>query len=91
VENAATGTGAQVTDGAKVSKVDNGSAAQSAGLESGDVITKVDEPPDHLLDGAGGDDPVLPPRRRGHRHLRARRQHPHLQATLDSDAETTNS
>jgi len=91
VENAATGTGAQVTDGAKVSKVDNGSAAQSAGLESGDVITKVD---DHLITSSDGlvaiirsyrpgDEVTVTYERGGSTHT--------VQATLDSDAETTNS
>jgi len=91
VENAATGTGAQVTDGAKISKVDAGSAAQSAGLRSGDVITKVD---DHLITSSDslvaivrsyrpGDEVTVTYERGGSTHT--------VQATLDSDAETTNS
>src|SRR5205085_4292436 len=35
--------GAIVEDGAQISDVSNGSAAQSAGLRNGDVITKIDE------------------------------------------------
>jgi putative serine protease PepD len=91
VENAATGTGAQVTDGAKISKVDTGSAAQNAGLQSGDVITKVD---DHLITSSDslvaivrsyrpGDEVTVTYERGGSTHT--------VQATLDSDAETTNS
>jgi putative serine protease PepD len=91
VENAASSTGAQVTDGAKVSKVDAGSAAQSAGLQSGDVITKVD---DHLITSSDGlvaiirsyrpDDQVsVTYQRGGSTHT--------VQVTLDSDAQTTNS
>jgi putative serine protease PepD len=46
VENASTSAGAQVTDGAKISQVNTGSAAANAGLRAGDVITKID---DHLI------------------------------------------
>ncbi|MFB9313652.1 S1C family serine protease [Nocardioides plantarum] len=45
---AATG-GAQVVDGAKISEVGADSAAGQAGLQDGDVITKVD---DHLITGS---------------------------------------
>ena len=43
VENVASGTGALVEDGARVSQVSDGSAAKDAGLRDGDVITKVDD------------------------------------------------
>jgi putative serine protease PepD len=43
VENVATGTGALVADGARINQVNDGSAAQGAGLRDGDVITKVDD------------------------------------------------
>jgi putative serine protease PepD len=46
VETAASGAGAQITDGAKISQVNTGSAAAAAGLRTGDVITKID---DHLI------------------------------------------
>jgi putative serine protease PepD len=42
VENAGTDTGAQIVDGAKIRQVNAGSAAESAGLQDGDVITKID-------------------------------------------------
>src|SRR5690349_22926307 len=42
VENAGTSTGAQVVDGAKIRQVNAGSAADTAGLQDGDVITKID-------------------------------------------------
>jgi len=43
VENVAGGVGAMVAEGAKVNDVSSGSAAASAGLQNGDVITKVDD------------------------------------------------
>lgn len=44
VEDAITAsTAVQITDGAVVSEVTGGSAAEAAGLQSGDVITRVDE------------------------------------------------
>ena len=43
VENVAGGNGALVEDGARVSQVSDGSAAEDAGLRDGDVITKVDD------------------------------------------------
>ena len=43
VQNVAVGQGALVADGAKISDVSNGSAAQNAGLRNGDIITKVDD------------------------------------------------
>ena len=67
-------TGALVEDGARVSQVNDGSAAEDAGLRDGDVITKVD---DTLITGADSlvaTDPVLPARRRGHRDLHPRRR-----------------
>jgi putative serine protease PepD len=91
VENAASSSGAQVTDGAKVSQVDNGSAASSAGLRAGDVITKVD---DHLITSSDslvaivrsyrpGDTVTVTYTRGGSTHT--------VQVTLDSDASTASS
>ena len=45
VGNVENPTGAEVTEGALVREISSGSAADSAGLESGDVITGVDELP----------------------------------------------
>jgi putative serine protease PepD len=42
VQNAGSSSGAQVVDGATIRHVNSGSAAESAGLRNGDVITKVD-------------------------------------------------
>jgi putative serine protease PepD len=36
-------SGAEVTDGAEIQEITDGSAAGSAGLEDGDVITKIDD------------------------------------------------
>ena len=89
VDNATSGQ--QVTDGAKVAKVDAGSAGASAGLKAGDVITKVD---DHLISSSDsliaivrayrpGDSVTLTYTRGGSTHT--------VTATLDSDAQTTSS
>jgi putative serine protease PepD len=43
VENVAVSTGALVSEGARISEVNGGSAAEEAGLRNGDVITKVDD------------------------------------------------
>jgi putative serine protease PepD len=91
VENAATGSGAQVTDGAKVAKVDTGSAAANVGLKAGDVITKVDDHPITSSDALvaiirsyrPGDQVTVTYERGGSTHT--------VQVTLDSDAATTNS
>ena len=83
--------GTQTTDGAKVAKVDTGSAAATAGIQSGDVITKVD---DHLITSSDsliaivrsyrpGDSVTVTYTRGGSTHT--------VTATLDSDAQTTNS
>jgi putative serine protease PepD len=91
VESAATGQGAQVTDGARIAKVDTGSAAANVGLKTGDVITKVD---DHLITSSDslvaiirsyrpGDTVSVTYERGGSTHT--------VQVTLDSDAATTNS
>jgi putative serine protease PepD len=91
VENAASSQGAQITDGAKVSQVNAGSAAANAGLKSGDVITKVD---DHLITSSDalvatvrsyrpGDEVSVTYERGGSTHT--------VQVTLDSDAATQNS
>ena len=91
VENAASGAGAQITDGAKISQVNTGSAAAAAGLRSGDVITKID---DHLITSSDslvamvrsyrpGDTVTVTYERSGDTHT--------VQVTLDSDAVTQNS
>jgi putative serine protease PepD len=91
VENAASGAGAQITDGAKISKGNTGSAAAAAGLRSGDVITKID---DHLITSSDslvamvrsyrpGDTVTVTYERSGDTHT--------VQVTLDSDAVTQNS
>jgi putative serine protease PepD len=91
VENASSGAGAQITDGAKISQVNNGSAAANAGLKSGDVITKID---DHLITSSDslvaiirsyrpGDKVTVTYQRGGSTHT--------VRVTLDSDAPTQNS
>ncbi len=89
VENAA--NGAQVTEGAKIQQVDNGSAAQSAGLKAGDVITKVD---DHLITSSDSLVATIRSYRPGQSvtvtYTRGGTEHT-VKATLDSDATTTNS
>jgi putative serine protease PepD len=88
VDNATSG---QQVDGAKVAKVDAGSAGATAGLEAGDVITKVD---DHLITSSDsliaivrsyrpGDSVTVTYTRGGSTHT--------VTATLDSDAQTTSS
>ena len=91
VENASSGAGVQITDGAKISQVSNGSAAQNAGLQPGDVITKID---DHEITSSNGlvaiirsyrpgDDVTVTYVRKGDTHS--------VRVTLDSDATTQNS
>jgi putative serine protease PepD len=91
VENASTSPGTPSADGARIQKVDTGSAAESAGLKAGDVITKVDN---HLITSSDslvatirsyrpGDSVTVTYTRGGSSHT--------VQATLDSDAQTTNS
>ncbi len=91
VENASSGSGAQITDGAKISQVNSGSAAANAGLKSGDVITKID---DHLITSSDslvaiirsyrpGDKVTVTYERGGSTHT--------VRVTLDSDAPTQNS
>ncbi len=91
VENAATGAGAQVADGAKIQQVTNGSAAAGAGLKAGDVITKVD---DHLITSSDGLVAIIRAYRPGDSvtvtYTRGGSTHT-VQVTLDSDAATTNS
>jgi len=45
VRDASTTPGAEVTEGAAVAEITNGSAADDAGLEEGDVITRIDDQP----------------------------------------------
>jgi putative serine protease PepD len=91
VVNATNTAGATTDDGAKIQKVDTGSSAESAGLKTGDVITKVD---DHLITSSDslvatirsyrpGDSVTVTYTRGGSTHT--------VRATLDSDAVTTNS
>jgi putative serine protease PepD len=91
VENVAAGQGALVTDGAKISDVNAGSAAADAGLKNGDVITKVD---DTLITDADslvatvrayrpGDQVTVTYTRNGDEHT--------VSLTLDSDSSATNS
>jgi len=91
VENAATGSGAQVTDGARISQVNTGSAAASAGLRSGDVITKVD---DHLITSSDSLVAMIRSYRPGDKvtvtYVRGGSTHT-VRVTLESDAATTNS
>jgi S1-C subfamily serine protease len=91
VENAATGAGAQVTDGARISQVNTGSAAASAGLRSGDVITKVD---DHLITSSDSLVAMIRSYRPGDKvtvtYVRGGSTHT-VRVTLESDAATTNS
>jgi putative serine protease PepD len=91
VEDAATASGAEITGGAKVSEVNTGSAAANAGLESGDVITKVDDQLITSSDGLvatirsyrPGDEVTITYERDGATHT--------VRVTLDSDAATQNS
>jgi putative serine protease PepD len=91
VENAASGNGAQVTDGARIEKVDTGSAAAGVGLKAGDVITKVD---DHLITSSDGLVAIIRSYRPGDTvtvtYERGGSTHT-VRVTLDSDAATTNS
>ena len=65
-----------------------GPTAEQAGLEAGDVITKVDDHADHRRRLAGGDDPVLPARRHRHRDLGPRRRGADRRAaSLDSETD----
>jgi putative serine protease PepD len=91
VEDVASGTGALVEDGARVSQVSDGSAAKDAGLSNGDVITKVD---DTLITGADslvatirsyrpGDKVTVTYTRDGDEH--------EISVVLDSDATSSNS
>ncbi|MGA8257473.1 MAG: trypsin-like peptidase domain-containing protein [Nocardioides sp.] len=88
VQNVASdGAGAQVIDGAEIQSIGDGSAAGSAGLRDGDVITKID---DTLITGADsliatvrsyrpGDDVTVTYERDGDEYT--------TQLTLDSDAD----
>ncbi len=90
VEDAASGAGGQITDGAKISQVNNGSAASSAGLKAGDVITKID---DHLITSSDGLVAIIRSYRPGDEvtvtYETAGQQT--ATVTLDSDATTPNS
>jgi putative serine protease PepD len=91
VQNVAAGQGALVADGAQISDVNAGSAAEDAGLRNGDVITKVD---DTLITDADalvatvrsyrpGDKVTVTYTRGGDEHT--------VDLTLDSDSTATNS
>jgi putative serine protease PepD len=93
VEPVSTGndTTTLVTDGAKVNDVSPGSAAESAGLKNGDVITKVDDTlitsPDDLVATVRsyrpGDKVTVTYTRNGDEHT--------VTLSLDSDSTATNS
>jgi putative serine protease PepD len=91
VENAASNTGAQITDGAKVAQVNNGSAAANAGLKAGDVITKVDN---HVITSSDGLVAIIRSYRPGD-HVTVTYERGGssrtVEVTLDSDAATQNS
>ena len=91
VSDVSSNSGATVTEGAQVRDVSNGSTADNAGLQNGDVITKVD---DHQISGADslvatirsyrpGDEVTLTYQRGGDTST--------VQLKLDSDANTSNS
>ena len=91
VSDVSSNSGATVTEGAQVRDVSNGSTADNAGLQNGDVITKVD---DHQITGADslvatirsyrpGDEVTLTYQRGGDTNT--------VQLKLDSDANTSNS
>jgi putative serine protease PepD len=91
VENATATSGTTLGEGARIQKVDPGSAAERAGLKEGDVITKVDN---HTITTSDslvatirsyrpGDSVTVTYTRGGTSHT--------VRATLDSDATTTNS
>jgi putative serine protease PepD len=91
VENATATSGTTIGEGARIQKVDPGSAAERAGLKVGDVITKVDA---HAITNSDslvatvrsyrpGDSVTVTYTRGGTSHT--------VRATLDSDATTTNS
>jgi putative serine protease PepD len=84
------GSGAEVAEGAQIQEITNGSAAGSAGLEGGDVITKID---DTLITGSDslvatirsyrpGDEVKVTYVRDGNEHTTT--------LTLDSDADSSN-
>ena len=91
VENVALGAGALVADGAQINDVSTGSAAASAGLANGDVITKVD---DTLITDADGLVATVRSYRPGDEvtvtYTRDGKEDT-VTLTLDSDASATNS
>ena len=91
VENVVGGDGALVEDGARVNQVNDGSAAEDAGLRDGDVITKVD---DTLITDADSLVATIRSYRPGDKvtvtYTRGGDEH-EVTLELDSDATTTNS
>ncbi|HET9996108.1 MAG TPA: trypsin-like peptidase domain-containing protein [Nocardioides sp.] len=91
VENVAAGDGALVADGARINEVNTDSAAASAGLADGDVITKVD---DTLITDADGLVATVRSYRPGDEvtvtYTRDGKEDT-VTLTLDSDASATNS
>ena len=91
VENVAAGEGALVADGARINEVSTDSAAASAGLANGDVITKVD---DTLITDADGLVATVRSYRPGDEvtvtYTRDGKEDT-VTVTLDSDASATNS
>jgi putative serine protease PepD len=91
VSDVASRSGAEVIDGAEVQDVNAGSTADDAGLEKGDVITKVD---DHLITSADSLVATIRSYRPGDEvHVTYEHDGDTKTATLqlDSDAEASNS
>ena len=91
MSDVASSNNAPVTEGAQVRQVTSGSTADKAGLQAGDVITKVD---DHQITGSDslvatirsyrpGDQVTLTYQRGGNTQT--------VQLTLDSDASSSSS
>ena len=91
VENVASGNGALIEDGARISQINDGSAAAGAGLRDGDVVTKVD---DTLITSADSLVATVRSYRPGDKvtvtYTRSGAEHT-VTLTLDSDADATNS
>ena len=91
VSDVANRPGAEVTEGAQIRQVTSGSTADSAGLQQGDVITKVD---DHQITGADSLVATIRSYRPGD-EVTVTYEHDGdtktAQLTLDSDASTSSS
>lgn len=91
VRDVANATGAEVTEGAQIGEITDGSAAKSAGLQAGDVVTRID---DQVITGSDslvatirsyrpGDEVEVTFERDGESQTTS--------LTLDSDADTSSS